>query len=141
MNKCKQERHQQHTLPAFADHDLSATIQKTLENVLLEQSPEWDQQESPTKVGKIETGEKDDQRDGYGRRREQKFRGSEEVVETEAETVWSFFVDAMREDHKREGEYDRNSKHEFVRADKRQDHPLSDQTRDHDRDDLPDGER
>jgi hypothetical protein len=132
MNERKQEPDECHAFPSVAEHDLSATIQEALEDVLLKESPEWDQQEPPAHIGKIETRDKDDQRDRYGRRREQEFRGSEEVVKTEAEVVCSFFVDAMREDDQREGEGDRNGEHEFVRADKRQDHPLSDQTRDND---------
>src|SRR5215216_1163131 len=130
VNKGKQERDKQHALPTFPEDDLRATIQKTLEHVLLKESPEWDQQESPTHRWIIETRDKDDQRDGHGRRCEQELRRGEEVVKSEAEVVSTFFVDAVRKDHHRHRESNGNRENDFVRTDEGQDHPLGDQTRD-----------
>jgi len=134
MNEGEQERDQQDTFPTLSDDDLSATVQVTLKHVLLKQRPEWDQEESPPprRGGEIETGDKNDQRHADDRRQEQELCGGEEVVETEAEVVRSFIVDAMRKDHQRQRQSDGNREREFVRAEESQDHPLRDQARNDD---------
>ena len=68
MNESKEKSDYGHAPPTSSEDDLSATVDEPLEHVLLEQGPNWDQQESPTQLGKIETGDKDDQRDSYERR-------------------------------------------------------------------------
>ena len=80
MNQGKQESDYYRAFPTSSGDDLSATVDETLECVLLEQGPEWDQQESPTQRGDIETRDKDDQRDSYQRRQKQELCRSDEVV-------------------------------------------------------------
>ena len=133
MNERKQKGDEENALPALAEDHLGATVQVTLKDVLLEKSPEWDQQESPTqRVIGIETRDKDDQRDGGEGGDQEKLRGGEEVVEAKAQLVWSFSVDAMRKDHEGESECDGNREYEFVRANECKDDPLGDQAGDHD---------
>ena len=142
MNEGEQERDQQYALPPSAEDDLRATVQITLQNVLLKQGPHWNQEESPSPRpgGELETRDKHDQRHAEDRRQQQELCGGEKVVEPEAEVVRSFIVDAMRKDHQRECEGDRNGERGFVRAEESQHHPLRDQTRDEYRHDLPQSE-
>ncbi len=126
MNERKQKGDEENALPALAEDHLGATVQVTLKNVLLKQGPEWDEQESPTPTGEIETGDNNDQRHRDERWNQQQLRGSEEVVNAKTKLVRSLSVHAMRKDHEGERERDRNRKYEFVCPDEREDHPLGD---------------
>src|SRR6185369_4144186 len=139
MNHSKQQGNQQHTLPAWTEDYLGAAVQKSLKRVLLKQGPKWDQQETPWEwsMGEMEAGHKNDQRQDDDRRNEEQLNGSEEVVETKAQVVQCLTIDAMRRDHQRERQGNRNRERELVCADERKDHPFGDQTRDENRDDLP----
>src|ERR1041384_1999806 len=85
----------------------------------------------------METRHSDDRCQYDDCRNNQQLHSSEEVVEAEAEVVESLTIDAMRRDHQRECQDDRNSEGDLVCADERKDYPLGDQARDDDRHDLP----
>ena len=142
MNEGKEESDEEHAFPTSAEDHLGAAVQVTLKDVLLKQSPEWDQQESPTQwVIQIETGDKDDQRDREERGKQQEFRRCDKVVSTKAEFPHGLAISSMRKDHEGECERDRDREYDFVRTNERHDHPLGDQTRDNYGHDLPQSER